>query len=124
MRHRIDHRKLNRTSKHRLAMLRNMASSLITVGRVVTTVAKAKEVRRFAEKAITIGKAAVAADKADAKLHYTRQAQSTLNDREAVAKLVGEVAGRYKDRNGGYTRIYRAGYRLGDHAEVAILELV
>jgi large subunit ribosomal protein L17 len=124
MRHRVDHRKLNRTSEHRIAMLRNMASSLIIEERVQTTVAKAKEVKRYVEKAITLGKKAAAAANAAGKLHYTRQAQSALNNREATAKLVADVAARYQARAGGYTRIYRAGYRLGDHAEIAILELV
>lgn len=124
MRHRVDHRKLGRTSEHRIALLRNLVSSLLEHGRVTTTLAKAKEARRYAEKAITLGKKAIAAVDAAGKLHYSRQALSTLNNREAVKRLIGEVAGKYTERKGGYTRIYRAGYRLGDHAEVAILELV
>ena len=123
-RHRNDHRKLNVTSEHRQAMLRNLVCSLIEHGRVTTTVPKAKEGRRYAEKCITIGKKAAAATDAAIKLRYSRQAMAALHDVKAVKKLIGEIAPTYQDRKGGYTRILRAGFRLGDHAPVAIFELV
>ncbi len=124
MRHKIDHRKLGRTSAHRLAMLRNMVCSLIEHGRITTTIPKAKEARRYAEKCITIGKKAAAATEPAKKLHYRRQAMTALHDVSAVKKLVEEVAPTYKDRKGGYTRVLRAGFRLGDHSPIAIFELV
>jgi large subunit ribosomal protein L17 len=123
-RHRNDHRKLNVTSEHRLAMLRNLVCSLIEHGRVTTTIPKAKEGRRLAEKCITIGKRAALATDPALKLRYSRQAMSELHDLKAVKKLISEVAPTYKDRKGGYTRVLRAGFRLGDHAPVAIFELV
>lgn len=124
MRHRVDHRKLGRTSAHRIAMLRNMVGSLFEHGRITTTLPKAKEARRYAEKVITIGKKALTAkDKAQA-LHYRRQAMSALNNLAAVDALIEKVAPTYKDRKGGYTRILKAGFRLGDHSPVAIFELV
>ncbi len=124
MRHRNDHRKLNRTSEHRQAMLRNMVCSLIEHGRVTTTLQKAKEARRYAEHCITIGKRAAATTDAKIKLRYARQAMSALHDVKAVKKLIETVAPTYKDRHGGYTRILRAGFRLGDAAPVAVFELV
>jgi large subunit ribosomal protein L17 len=123
-RHLNDHRKLNRTSEHRQAMLRNMVCSLIEHGRVVTTIPKAKEARRYAEKCITIGKKAAAATDAAVKLRYARQAMAALHDRSAVKKLIDEVAPTYKDRKGGYTRVLHAGFRLGDRSPKAIFELV
>jgi large subunit ribosomal protein L17 len=124
MRHRNDHRKLNRTSEHRLAMLRNMVCSLIEHGRVTTTIPKAKEARRYAERCVTIGKRAAAAGEASQKLRYQRQAMAALHDRSAVKKLIEELAPTYQDRKGGYTRIMRAGHRLGDAAPIAIFEFV
>lgn len=126
MRHRIDHRKLNVTSKHRIAMLRNLAVALIEHGRITTTVPKAKEARRFAERCITLAKRAAAApaDKPEIRLRYARQITSTLNNRIAAEKLIGEIAPKYATRNGGYTRIMRAGFRLGDRSPKAIFELV
>jgi large subunit ribosomal protein L17 len=126
MRHRCDHRKLNVTSKHRLAMLRNLAISLIEHGRITTTVPKAKEARRFAERCITMAKhaAAVPADKPEMRLRYARQITSQLNNRFAAEKLIAEIAPKYADRQGGYTRILKAGYRLGDRSPKAIFELV
>jgi large subunit ribosomal protein L17 len=123
MRHRNDHRKLGRTSAHREAMLRNMVCSLFEHGRVTTTIPKAKEARRYAEKCITIGKNCLAADP-KFKLRYERQAMQALHDKNAVKKLIESVAPTYTDRKGGYTRILRAGHRLGDRAEIAIFELV
>ena len=124
MRHRVDHRKLGRTSSHRLAMLRNMVASLFEHGRITTTVPKAKEARRYAEKVITIGKRAVAANEPARKLHYSRMALRELHSRDAVKMLIEKVAPTYKDRAGGYTRILRAGHRLGDNGSIAIFELV
>ncbi|MBA2479890.1 MAG: 50S ribosomal protein L17 [Planctomycetes bacterium] len=124
MRHLNDHRKLGRTSAHRLAMLRNMVCSLIEHGRIVTTLPKAKEASRYAEKCITLGKKSAEASDPAKKLHYRRQAMTALHDVKAVTKLVEEVAPTYKDRKGGYTRVLKAGFRLGDHGAKAIFELV
>lgn len=110
------HRKLGVKTSHRVAMLRNMTTDLIINGRVVTTVTRAKELRRVAERTITLGK------KGD--LHARRQAAAYLYDKKAVSKLFEEVAPKYKDRNGGYTRILKLGPRRGDGAEMAIIELV
>ncbi len=124
MRHRNDHRKLNRTSEHRIAMLRNLVSSLFEHGRITTTVPKAKEARRYAEKCITYGKKAVAATEPAKKLHYQRLALSALNNRDAVKNLIEKVAPRYATRQGGYTRVLRAGFRFGDRSPIALFELV
>lgn len=110
------HRKLGVKSDHRVAMLRNMTADLITHGRIVTTVTRAKELRRVAERTITLGKRG--------DLHARRQAAAYLYDKSTVSKLFEEVAPKYKDRNGGYTRILRIGPRRGDGAEMAIIELV
>jgi large subunit ribosomal protein L17 len=124
MRHRNDHRKLGRTSEHRQALLRNLVVSLIEHGRIKTTIPKAKEARRYAEKCITLAKKALAATEPSQALHYRRLALSALHNKAAVKRLVDEIAPTYKDRQGGYTRIMRAGYRLGDHGEIALFELV
>ena len=116
MRHRLSGRKLNRTSSHRKAMFSNMAVSLLTHEQITTTLPKAKELRRVADKMITLGKRG--------GLHARRQALSYLADKGAVGKLFGALAERYKDRPGGYTRVLRAGFRHGDSAPMAILELV
>ena len=116
MRHRKHTFKIARDGAHRSAMLANMVSSLFESGEIRTTVAKAKEARRFAEKMITYGK------KAD--LHHRRLAIAKLRDRDAVKTLFDEVSPRYMDRNGGYTRIIRLGTRIGDAAEMCILQLV
>jgi large subunit ribosomal protein L17 len=110
------HRKLGVKSDHRVAMLRNMTADLIMHGRIRTTVTRAKELRRVAERTITLGKRG--------DLHARRQALACLYDKEAVYKLFEEVAPKYKDRNGGYTRILKLGPRRGDGAEMAIIELV
>jgi large subunit ribosomal protein L17 len=110
------HRKLGVETSHRVAMLRNMTGDLIVNGRVVTTVTRAKELRRVAERTITLGKRG--------DLHARRQAAAYLYDKKAVSKLFEEVAPKYKDRNGGYTRILKLGPRRGDGAEMAIIELV
>jgi large subunit ribosomal protein L17 len=111
-----NHRKLGFTTDHRVAMLRNMTADLINHGRIVTTVTRAKELRRTAERMITLGKRG--------DLHARRQALAYIYDKNAVYKLFEEVAPGYKDRNGGYTRILKLGPRKGDGAEMAIIELV
>ncbi|HEY6513983.1 MAG TPA: 50S ribosomal protein L17 [Burkholderiaceae bacterium] len=116
MRHRHGLRKLNRTSEHRLAMLRNMCVSLLTHEAIKTTLPKAKELRRVVEPLITMGKAPSLANK--------RLAFSRLRDRAAVVKLFGELGPRYEKRPGGYTRILKMGYRVGDAAPMAYVELV
>ncbi len=116
MRHKVGQRKLNRTGSHRIAMLRNMAASLIKHEQITTGVAKAKELRPYVEKLITLAK--------KGGLSNRRLAQSRLMDDAQLAKLFDVLAERYKDRNGGYTRIIKAGYRASDAAPMAIIELV
>jgi large subunit ribosomal protein L17 len=116
MRHRSGLRKLNRTSSHRLAMFRNMAVSLLTHDAIKTTLPKAKELRRVVEPLITLGKNPTLANR--------RLAFARLRDRDAVARLFAEVAPRYQARNGGYTRILKMGFRQGDNAPMAFMELV
>jgi len=116
MRHRHGLRKLNRTSSHRLAMLRNMTVSLLRHEAIKTTVPKAKELRRVVEPIITLGKTDSVANK--------RLAFSRLRDREIVVKLFSEIGPRYAARNGGYLRILKMGFRQGDNAPMAFVELV
>jgi large subunit ribosomal protein L17 len=116
MRHGISGRKLNRTSSHRKAMFVNMAVALLTHEQIKTTLPKAKELRRVADKMITLGKRG--------NLHARRQAVSVLKDKALVGKLFSDLAERYKERTGGYTRVLQAGYRYGDSAPMAIIELV
>ncbi|HET7527552.1 MAG TPA: 50S ribosomal protein L17 [Burkholderiaceae bacterium] len=116
MRHRHGLRKLNRTSEHRLAMLRNMCVSLLTHEAIRTTLPKAKELRRVVEPLITMGKSPTLANR--------RLAFSRLRDRDAVTKLFGELGPRYEKRPGGYTRILKMGFRVGDAAPMAYVELV
>lgn len=116
MRHRHGLRKLNRTSAHRLAMLRNMMVSLIKHEAIKTTLPKAKELRRVIEPMITLAKEPTLANK--------RLAFSRLRDREAVVKLFGELGPRFAARQGGYTRILKMGFRVGDNASMAYMELV
>jgi large subunit ribosomal protein L17 len=116
MRHLNGYRKLGRKSAHRKAMLRNMATSLVLHERIDTTVQKAKEVRSLVEQMITLGKRG--------DLHARRQAGSFLFDDEAVKKVFDSLANRFKDRNGGYTRILKRGFRVGDSADLATLEFV
>ena len=116
MRHGNGLRKLNRTSSHRLAMFRNMAVSLITHEAIKTTLPKAKELRRVIEPLITLGKEPTLANK--------RLAFARLRDRDAVVKLFAEIGPRYAARNGGYTRILKMGFRQGDNAPMAFMELV
>ena len=116
MRHRHGLRKLNRTSSHRLAMLRNMCNSLITHEAIKTTVPKAKELRRVVEPLITLAKEATLANR--------RLAFDRTRDRDVVAKLFNVIGPRYKARPGGYTRILKMGFRVGDNAPMAFVELV
>lgn len=109
-------RKLGRTSSHKEAMLRNMVTSVIKHEHIRTTDAKAKELRKLAEKMITLGK--------KGSLHARRQALSVVRDKAMVSKLFGELTERYRNRAGGYTRIVKAGYRYGDNAPVSILEFI
>lgn len=116
MRHRLHTFKIGRTGAHRKAMLANMVSSLFEHGQIKTTLVKAKEARRFAEKLITIGK------KGD--LHCRRLAISKMRNKDMVKKLFDEIAPQYLEREGGYTRIIKLGQRIGDGAEMCILQLV
>lgn len=116
MRHRLAGRKLNRTSSHRKALFANMAAALIKHEQIKTTLPKAKDLRRVIEPLITLGKRG--------DLHARRQALSVLQDRALVQKLFSTLAERYKDREGGYTRVLKAGHRYGDAADMAIIELV
>lgn len=125
MRHQVDHKKLGRTASHRKALLRNMATSLVLAERIETTLPKAKELRRLADNLITLGK--------DGSLHARRQAARVLRlqgtgdggyEQVALKKLFGELATRFKERNGGYTRIYRFGKRSGDSASMAAIEYI
>ncbi len=109
-------RKLGRASDHRDAMLRNLVTSLLENGKIETTVQKAKETRSMAEKMITLGKTNT--------LHTRRQALSYITKEDVVTKVFEEIAPKYADRNGGYTRILKLGPRRGDAAEMAIIELV
>ena len=116
MRHGNGLRKLNRTSSHRLAMLRNMTNSLLRHETIKTTLPKAKELRRVVEPMITLGKTATLANR---RLAYDR-----LRDREIVGKLFAEIGPRYAQRKGGYLRILKMGFRLGDNAPMAMVELL
>ena len=116
MRHRHGLRKLNRTSSHRLAMLRNMTVSLLRHEAIKTTLPKAKELRKVIEPLLTMGKTDTLANK--------RLAFARLRDREMVLKLFVELGPRYATRNGGYTRILKMGFRVGDNAPMAFVELV
>ena len=125
MRHNVAHRKLGRVTEHRLALLRNQAIALIRHERIETTIPKAKELRPFVERLITIAKRGVAAGDENGKaLHARRLVLAELPDKDVVSKLFGEVAPRFAERPGGYTRILRIGFRRGDAAEVAQVELV
>ena len=116
MRHRLGLRKLNRTSSHRLAMLRNMTNSLLKNEIIKTTLPKAKELRRVVEPMITLGKTATMANR--------RLAFNRLRDRDMVSKLFDELGPRYAKRNGGYLRILKFGFRQGDNAPMALVELM
>jgi large subunit ribosomal protein L17 len=145
MRHRVAHRKLGRKTEHRLALLRNLCTSLIVHERIITTLPKAKELRPFAERVITLGKRALASDVPEAALHARRLAATyfyTGNTNRipdggykrpqaprtagvfALDKLFDDIASRFADRPGGYTRILKLGARKGDGAEMALIELI
>jgi large subunit ribosomal protein L17 len=116
MRHKMSGRKLNRTSAHRKALFMNLANALIKHEQISTTLPKAKELRPFVEKLVTLGKRG--------DLHARRQAVSVLQDKDMVAKLFDALAKRYEKREGGYTRVLKAGFRYGDNAPMAIIEFV
>ncbi|SCA55274.1 50S ribosomal protein L17 [Candidatus Terasakiella magnetica] len=116
MRHRMSGRKLNRTKSHRRALFANLAVALLTHEQIKTTLPKAKDLRSVADKMITLGKRG--------DLHARRQALATLRDEAAVQKLFDVLGPRYKERNGGYTRVLKAGFRFGDAAPMAFIELV
>ncbi len=116
MRHRKDHRKLGRSPSHRKAMLRNLVTSLLELEQVRTTEPKAKEVRRVAERMITLGKRGT--------LHARRRALRTIRTKEVAAKVFDTLSERYSDRAGGYTRVMKVGRRVGDNADMAIVQLI
>ena len=116
MRHGVSGRKLGVTSSHRVAMLRSMATSLIKHEQITTTLPKAKELRPYVERIITLGKRG--------DLHARRQAYAQIRDEKVVDKLFTTIAERYKARRGGYTRVLKAGMRYGDAADMAVIELV
>ncbi len=116
MRHQLSGRKLGRPTDHRLLMLRNMVTDLLRNETMRTTDSKAKEVRKMAEKVITLGK--------KGSLHHRRQASALLTDEDVVRKVFDELGQRYQDRNGGYTRITKLGPRKGEASEMAVLELI
>jgi large subunit ribosomal protein L17 len=116
MRHGMSRRKLNRSGTHRKAMFANMAASLLKHEQIQTTLPKAKDLRRIVDRLITLGKRG--------DLHARRQAMSVLRDRTITAKLFAELAERYRERPGGYTRVLKAGHRYGDMAPIAVIELV
>jgi len=125
MRHRVGYRKLGRVTEHRIAMLRSQAERLIRYEHIQTTVPKAKELRPFVERLITIAKRGLAAGNANGKaLHARRLVLQDIQNRDVVAKLFDTIAPRFEARPGGYTRILRMGYRRGDSAEVAQIELI
>jgi len=125
MRHRVGQRKLGRVTEHRIAMLRNQAEALIRHERIETTVPKAKELRPFVERIITLAKRGLAAGEANGRaLHARRMVLRDIQNRDVVAKLFDTIAPRFEARPGGYTRILRLGFRRGDAAEVAQIELV
>ena len=116
MRHRQSGRKLNRTSSHRKSLFKNMSQALLKHEQIVTTLPKAKELKRVVEKLITLGK--------KGNLHSRRLAFNQIRDKDMVSKLFDNLAKRYSDRNGGYTRVLKAGFRYGDSAPMAVIELV
>ena len=116
MKHRIKGKKLNKSSSHRKALFKNMAQAVIKHEQIITTLPKAKTMKPLIDKLITLGK--------KGSLHARRQAFSQLRDNKMVSKLFGDLATRYADRQGGYSRVLKAGYRYGDAAAMAVLELV
>ena len=125
MRHRVAHRKLGRVTEHRIAMLRNQATALLLHEHLTTTVPKAKELRPFVERIITVAKRGLKAGTANAKeLNARRMVMHDLQDQDVVGKLFDTIAPRFADRPGGYTRLLRIGHRKGDSAEMAQVELI
>ncbi len=124
MRHSKKRHKLGVSGPHRLALLANLSVSLITHGRIKTTLAKAKALRPFVEKVITLAKKAESSNEAERKLHYRRLAISRINNPAAVALLFDNRVAEFMERPGGYTRIYKIGQRIGDAAEMALIELI
>ena len=116
MRHRQSGRKLNRTSSHRKSLFKNMSQALLKHEQIVTTLPKAKELKRVVEKLITLGK--------KGNLHSRRLAFNQIRDKDMVSKLFDNLAKRYSDRKGGYARVLKAGFRYGDSAPMAVIELV
>ena len=116
MKHKIKGKKLNRTSSHRKALFKNMAQAIIKHEQIITTLPKAKTMKPIVDKLITLAK--------KGSLHARRQAFSKLRDDKMVTKLFGTLASRYADRTGGYTRVLKAGFRYGDSAAMAVIELV
>ena len=116
MKHKIKGKKLNRTSSHRKALFKNMAQAIIKHEQIITTLSKAKTMKPIVDKLITLAK--------KGSLHARRQAFSKLRDDKMVTKLFGTLASRYADRTGGYTRVLKAGFRYGDSAAMAVIELV
>ena len=116
MRHRVSKKRLSRSTSHRIAMMRNMVTSLIEHERIETTIVKAKELRKLAERMITLGK--------EGSLSARRRAIAIVRSKGAVSKLFADLAARFKDRKGGYTRILKTGFRLGDAAPMALIEYV
>jgi large subunit ribosomal protein L17 len=125
MRHRVAHRKLGRVTEHRISMLRNQASALLKYEHLTTTVPKAKELRPFVERLITVAKRGLAAGEANGRvLNARRLVMEDLQDRDVVSKLFDTIAPRFAARPGGYTRLMRTGFRKGDSAELAMVELI
>ena len=124
MRHRVKKNKLNRNASHRKAMLNNLARSVFESESIITTTAKAKEVRPLVENIITKAKKANAATSPEEKMALNREINKHFNDRKLVYKIVHEIAPRYQNRDGGYTRILKIGNRRGDGAELSILQLI
>ncbi|MEO0510348.1 MAG: 50S ribosomal protein L17 [Verrucomicrobiota bacterium] len=124
MRHGKKRHKLGVSGPHRSAMMGNLSVALITHGRIETTLAKAKALRPFIEKIITLAKKAEKANDAARKLHFRRLAIARVRDKKAVAQLFDERVSEFVDRSGGYTRIYKLGQRVGDAAEMALIELI
>jgi large subunit ribosomal protein L17 len=125
MRHRVAHRKLGRVTEHRIAMLRNQATDLLRYEHLTTTVPKAKELRPFVERLITIAKRGLTAGDANGRVLTARRlVMRDVQDREVVSKLFDSIAPRFTARPGGYTRLLRLGFRRGDSAEIAQVELV
>ncbi len=116
MRHRHSGRKLNRTSSHRKSLFKNMSQALLKHEQIITTLPKAKELKRVVEKLITLGK--------KGNLHSRRLAFNQIRDKDMVSKIFDNLAKRYSDRKGGYTRVLKAGFRYGDSAPMAVIELV